>query len=61
MIDTERQLEWVREESRWNLEEVNALAEIATMADGSGMNNDYCSMSGVSALTSYLLLPRFKK
>jgi len=61
VIETERQLEWVREELRLSREEVNALAESAAMADRSGTDNDSCSASGVSALTEDFEMPRLSQ
>jgi len=59
VIETERQLEWVREELRLSREEVNALAENA--AERSGTDNDSCSASGVSALTEDFEMPRLSQ
>jgi len=61
VIETERQLEWVREELKLSREEVNALAESAERGDRSGTDNDSCSASGVSALTEDFEMPRLSQ
>jgi len=57
VIETERQLEWVREELRLSREEVTALAEGADKST----DGDSCSASGVSALTEDFEMPRLSQ
>lgn len=57
VIETERQLEWVREELRLSREEVNALAE----NNDKSSDGESCSASGVSALTEDFEMPRLSQ
>lgn len=57
VIETERQLEWVREELRLSREEVTALAE----NNDKSTDGDSCSASGVSALTEDFEMPRLSQ
>jgi len=57
VIETERQLEWVREELRLSRDEVTALAE----AGDKSTDGDSCSASGVSALTEDFEMPRLSQ
>jgi len=58
VIETERQLEWVREELRLSREEVTALAETS---NDKNSDNDSESASGVSALTEDFEMPRLSQ
>lgn len=60
VIETERQLEWVREELKVTKDEVNA-ALADNIGKSSGSDEDSCSASGVSALTEDFEMPRLSQ